>query len=319
MTHTLQMTLGQPVHLAGIGRDSGRRMALTIQPGDEDSGLVFVRTDRGAGDRVIPARWHHVSATQPRTLLTNDDGVSIASVETVLAALSGCGIDNASIEVDGPEVPCLDGSAEPFVRAIERAGRVTQYAPRRVLWIRRPVTVRAGQRYLTLSPAPTRRITLDTGQAGAIPGSEYLSVELAGSAFRRQLASARTVAFAGSRAGVRRHRLAPGGAACHALPADDERLADPHGLRYPDEFLRHQMLDCLGHLALAGVPVMGHLHARQPDHALQHALLKALFRDPGAWSHLRMDEVRLMTGVGVPEAPVPRGSAVPPRRRPDNS
>jgi UDP-3-O-[3-hydroxymyristoyl] N-acetylglucosamine deacetylase len=263
---------------------------MRLLPADADSGIRFVRTDVPAADRVIPAHWRNVFDTQLCTGIANGHGVAVRTVEHLLAALRGCEVDNATIEVDGAEVPIMDGSAEPFVSLIRRIGVVRQPAPRRAILIERPVVVANGDKFAVLLPHPTPWVTVEISFPTPAIGHQRLSIPLESETFAREVASARTFGFAHDIARLRDHGLAMGGSLRNAILIDGNRIVNEEGLRFPNEFVRHKVLDAVGDLALLGMPVIGHLHAFKCGHALVHELLRELYREREAWRIVTLGE-----------------------------
>lgn len=276
----LQRTLKAPIHCSGIGLHSGEIINMTLNPADPDTGIVFRRTDLKNGARDIPARFDSVADTRLCTTVANAHGGSVATVEHLMAALAGCGVDNALIELDGPEVPVMDGSSEPFVFLIDCAGVMEQAAERRILRIERPVRVEAGEAFAALEPGS--RFTMAMGidfDSGAI-GRQDIFLEVSDLSFKRELAQARTFGFLHEVEAMRAAGLARGGSLENAVVIDGDRIVNEDGLRFEDEFVRHKALDCIGDLALAGAPILGHFKGRRTGHGLNNKLLRAVFSDP---------------------------------------
>ncbi|HEY1935040.1 MAG TPA: UDP-3-O-acyl-N-acetylglucosamine deacetylase [Acetobacteraceae bacterium] len=284
--HAWQRTLKAPISCVGIGLHSGRRISLTLRPADPDHGVVFRRTDLG---RDILARFDSVVDTRLATVLADERWASarVATVEHLMAALAGTGIDNALVELDGPEVPALDGSAAPFVFLLDCAGTVDQPAPRRTIHIRRTVRVTEGDAFAELRPgapgATGLELSVSIDFAAAAIGRQALSVRLTPDAFRRDIARARTFTLIQEVEHLRAAGLAQGGSLDNAVVVDQARVLNPGGLRMPDEFARHKLLDVIGDLALAGAPIAGRFVAHRPSHALNNRLLRAVFADAAAW------------------------------------
>lgn len=270
MIESRQRTLARPVSCSGVGVHTGRRARLTLSPAAADAGLAFVRRDLGV---EIPARAAFVVDTTLCVALGTGDA-RVGTVEHVLAALAGMGVDNCRIEVDGPEVPVLDGSAAPFVELVREAGLAPQAAPRRLLAVRRPVEVRDGDRLARLEPARelSLRFTVDFDH----PLAAAQTYEAAGleRTFARELAPARTFCFLRDVGRLRAAGLALGGSLENALVLDEAAVVNPGGLRFPDELARHKALDALGDLALLGAPLVGRFVAHKSGHALNHALVR---------------------------------------------
>lgn len=284
-----QATLKSSIGCTGVGVHSGLTVNLTLRPADPDTGIVFHRTDI---DRRIEARFDNVVDTRLCTVLADPDDASIrvGTVEHVLAALSGAGIDNAIIELDGPEVPILDGSASPYLFLLDCAGAVEQDAPRQIIQVRRTIRVTDGDAWAELRPlgiatrATGATLEMDLSidfEAEAI-GRQSCSLRLTPHHFRTQIAEARTFALACDIERLKAAGLALGGSLDNALVVDGHAVLNPGGLRMENEFASHKLLDVVGDLALAG----GRLHARfvahRPGHALNNRLLRALFADPVA-------------------------------------
>jgi UDP-3-O-[3-hydroxymyristoyl] N-acetylglucosamine deacetylase len=291
-----QRTLRWPIRYVGLGLHTGRRVSMILKPAPADAGIGFLRKDVAAGTGWVPARWYHTVESELCTVLRNEYAVEVATVEHLLAALRGCGVDNAIVELDGPEVPIMDGSSEPFVSLIERIGTVPQDAARHAIWVQRPIEVRQGNKYAILMPSHTPRITVSIDFESDAIGSQTLSVELVDEAFRRDVARARTFGFAHQLAELRRRGLALGGSLRNAVLVDGDRIVNREGLRYEDEFVRHKILDSYGDLSLAGVTILGHFYAHRPGHALNQALLRTLFHERGSWSYLSLDEFHALLG-----------------------
>jgi UDP-3-O-[3-hydroxymyristoyl] N-acetylglucosamine deacetylase len=284
LTAPSQQTLAGPVRMAGVGLHSGAAVTLTISSAPADSGLWVRRTDVTDVDPMIPARWDHVVDTRLCTVLGNASGVTVSTVEHLMAALAGLGIDNAEICVDGPELPIMDGSSAAFVEALTAAGVVAQGAPRSRLRVLETVTVRDGDSEATLRPAP-RGLSIDAAidfESAAIGRQRFSSV-VTPAVFRVHMARARTFGFRHEVEGLRAMGLARGGSLDNAVVVDGDTVMNPEGLRHEDEFARHKALDALGDLALAGHAIIGAYAGVRPSHRLNNLLLRALFDRPQAW------------------------------------
>jgi UDP-3-O-[3-hydroxymyristoyl] N-acetylglucosamine deacetylase len=289
-----QRTLKSTVHYVGIGLHSGHRVSMCVRPAPADSGVHFVRKDAPVAERLIRARWDSVTDTRQCTVISNEYGVSVRSVEHLMAALYGCGIDNALVEVDGPEVPAMDGSCDPFVALIERAGVASQSASRRAIQLNKPVTVCDSDKFALLMPDTTVKLTVEIDFASRAVGFQRYAVELKD--FKRDVAKARTFGFAEQVGRLREMGLALGGSLQNAIVIEGERVINQEGLRFHDEFVRHKILDCVGDLALAGAPIIGHFFAHKPGHKLNNALVRQLHADRDAWSYVTFGEIRERPG-----------------------
>ena len=276
--HTLKAAIG----CVGVGVHTGKRVRLRLIPAEAGHGIVFRRIDLGVN---IPARFDRVVDTRFCTVLGDeaDDTIRVGTVEHLMAALSGSGIDNVLVEVDGPELPILDGSSNPYLFLIDCAGVVEQDAPRAVIEVQRAVRVSDGAAWAELRPLPMRGLDMAMSiafTASAI-GSQALSLRLTRESFRRELAMSRTFAMAGDIDRLRDSGLALGGSLDNAVVVDGAKVLNPAGLRCPDEFVRHKLLDAVGDLALAGAALHGRFVANRSGHTLNNKLLRALFAEPG--------------------------------------
>ncbi|SEL02876.1 UDP-3-O-[3-hydroxymyristoyl] N-acetylglucosamine deacetylase [Roseovarius nanhaiticus] len=308
----MQNTVSHPITFDGVGLHSGRPARLVIRPAAVDSGIVFRRIDAAAGDGGascdIPAHWNLVHQSPLCTRLENTDGVQLSTVEHVMAALMGCGIHNAVVTVDGPEVPILDGSAVVFVRGILEAGIRRQAAPVRALRVLRDVTVQRGDAWARLSPSDTLTIEFDIAFADAAIGTQTKRLNMANGSFVRELSSSRTFCRKADVDLMRANGLALGGSLENAVVVDGAQVLSPGGLRHRDEAVRHKMLDALGDLALAGAPLLAHYHGHKAGHAMTNDLLRALFDQPGAveWVTCDASLASKLPGAGVHWGEVPQ-------------
>jgi UDP-3-O-[3-hydroxymyristoyl] N-acetylglucosamine deacetylase len=270
--------------LTGVGVHSGAPVTLVLGPADTNSGFVFIRTGLDGPDREVRAAASSVTATAFATVLGDRDGAVVSTAEHVLAALRGMGVDNATIEVDGPEIPIMDGSAAPFVAAIDRAGIVQQSAPRRYIEVLKPVQVEFGQSFGELRPyAAGFRAEVEIDFAHPMIGRQAFNLDLDPDSFRRDIARARTFGCMKDVAKLWGAGYALGASFDNSVVFDDDRLLSTEGLRYADECARHKVLDVIGDLALAGLPLVGLYRSVRGGHKLNHAVLTALMADRHAW------------------------------------
>ena len=274
-------TLKAAIGCVGIGLHSGARVSMTLRPAAAGDGIIFRRTDLGVD---IPARHDLVSDTRLCTAI-GDGAARVGTIEHVMAALAGCGVDDAVVEVDGPELPILDGSAAPFVFLIDCAGVTATQTAREVIEVLRPVRVEEGDAWAELHPTtrPGLDASLTIDFPGTAVGRQSLSVVVGPDSFRALLADARTFTLAEDVARLRAAGLARGGSLANAVVVDGPLVLNPGGLRHPDEFVRHKLLDVVGDLALAGAPLRARFSGHRSGHALNNRLLRALFADPSAW------------------------------------
>jgi UDP-3-O-[3-hydroxymyristoyl] N-acetylglucosamine deacetylase len=277
-----QRTLKSAIGCVGTGLHSGARVALTLRPLPVDSGILFRREDL-AGSAVIPATVDRVADTTRCTQLKGADGATVNTVEHLMAALAGWGIDNVEVAVDGPEVPALDGSAKDFVFLIGCAGVIEQDRPRRLIEVLRPVAVRHGERWARLMPSDRFSVRMTIDFAHPLIGVQQIAVDRVDlSSFKRELAGARTFGFAEDVASLRAKGLALGGSLANAVVVANEGVLNPEGLRWPDEFVRHKALDAVGDLYLAG-PLLARVEGHGSGHMLHARLARELFADASAW------------------------------------
>lgn len=286
----MQTTLKSAVSFQGLGLHSGKRATLTIRPASAEYGIWFARTDVAVGDRMIPARWDAVLRSPLCTRLQNDAGVEVSTVEHVMAALAGCGVHNALIEVDGPELPILDGSSVLFVRAIMQRGLQRLDAPVRVFKVMKRVSVSDGAATASLEPSDRMYIDFSIDFEESAIGQQSKSLALDNGAFARELCDSRTFCRLADVEAMRANGLALGGTLENAVVFNGEEILSPGGLRHEDEPVRHKMLDALGDLALAGVPLIGRYTGVRAGHSLTNTLLREAFATPGAMKMIVCDE-----------------------------
>ena len=293
MKFSRQTTLRSQATVTGVGVHSGSPVSLTIGPASVDAGLVFVRTGIEGGEREVQATARSVIATEFATVLGDGGGPLVSTVEHVLAAFRGMGVDNATIEIDGPEAPIMDGSASAFVAAIDQARVVSQSAARRYIQVLKPVRVAIGDRFGELRPhASGFRAEIEIDFANPVIGQQTFALELSPEGFRREIARARTFGFMNDTARLYRAGFALGASFENSVVFDEERLLNPEGLRFADECARHKLLDAIGDLALAGLPLLGAYRSVRGGHKLNHAVLSALLADRTAWREVEAETVR---------------------------
>lgn len=303
----MQNTLIRSVTFTGVGLHSGAPVTMTVHPAAEDHGICFRRTDVVTGDAQVPAQWDAVVPSRLCTLVANAGGVSVSTIEHIMAALAGSAIHNALIDIDGPEVPILDGSAAPFVSGFLDAGIVAQGAPVRAIRVLKAIEVREGEAVARLEPSDMLEIAFQIDFAEAAIGRQDKVLNMANGAFVRELSDSRTFCRNAEVVAMRERGLALGGTLENAVVFEGDKVLSPGGLRYADEPVRHKMLDALGDLALAGGPILGRYTGIRAGHALTNRLLRALFADPSAWR--AQDCVGLasgkLPGVGVHRGDLP--------------
>jgi UDP-3-O-[3-hydroxymyristoyl] N-acetylglucosamine deacetylase len=293
MKFSRQTTLRSQATVTGVGVHSGLPVSLTLGPASIDAGFIFVRSGTEGPDREVRATADAVIATEFATVLGDREGPLVSTAEHVLAALRGMGVDNATIELDGPEVPIMDGSAAAFVAAIEQAGILTQSASRRFLQVLKPVQVAIGESFGELRPyAAGFRVEMEIDFANPVIGRQNYALDLSPERFRREISRARTFGCMNDVARLWSAGFALGASFENSVVFDESRLLNAEGLRYSDECARHKVLDVVGDLALAGLPLLGAYRSVRGGHKLNHAVLTALLADRSAWRVVEAETAR---------------------------
>lgn len=297
----MQTTLDTSVAFEGKGLHSGEPVSVVVRPAPANHGIIFRRTDVDSAIADVPALWHRVIVSPLNTRIENAVGTSVSTIEHIMAALSGCGLHNALIEVSGPEVPILDGSAAQFVEGFLHAGIRRLAAPLRVIKVRKPVSVMVGSATARLDPADTLHIRFEIDFVDTAIGHQQKTLNMSNGAFVRELCDSRTFCRSSDVDAMRAQGLALGGTLENAVVVDGAEILSPGGLRHKDEAVRHKMLDALGDLYTAGAPILGRYTGSKAGHAVTNALLHALFNDPEAWSWADCDQntAARLPGVGL--------------------
>jgi UDP-3-O-[3-hydroxymyristoyl] N-acetylglucosamine deacetylase len=290
-----QKTLRRQARCRGVGLHSGATVTMTLHPAEINSGVRF-----RSRHQVIRADWRNVAPSPLCTTLVQD-GVSIATVEHLLAAFAGLELDNVLVEVNGPEVPAMDGSAAPFVELMERAGLVEQRAPRRAIEVLRPVQVVDGDASAALEPAAEFSLSFAIDFASEAIRRQRISFVPTPTLFKRDIGRARTFGFLHDVERMRAAGLALGGSLDNAVVVSGDSILNEGGLRYGDEFVRHKVLDAMGDLYLAGGPIVGRFHGQRSGHALNRLLLQRLLADPKAWRYVTLSPVPAAAWDGLPQ------------------
>jgi UDP-3-O-[3-hydroxymyristoyl] N-acetylglucosamine deacetylase len=308
MKQTHQVTLKSSAVVTGIGVHSGDSVKMTLHPADADHGIAFLRTNLTNGiDRLIDARHVSVSATELCTVVGDRETGGVATIEHLMAALAGLGVDNVLVEIDGPELPIVDGSAAPFVDAIDGVGLVACEAPRRYLRVKRAVRVDAGRSFAELTPHEgAMRLDVEIDFPQEVIGRQRRVHELSPDAFRREIARARTFGFMSDVERLWKAGFALGASLDNTVAVGEDAVINPEGLRYADEFVRHKLLDAVGDLALAGYPILGSYRSYCGGHRLNFSVLEALFSDRANYEIVESASKR---EVGASVAPAPVAAA----------
>jgi UDP-3-O-[3-hydroxymyristoyl] N-acetylglucosamine deacetylase len=295
-----QCTIHQTVMISGVGLHSGQRINMTLRPAEAGTGIVFHRTE---GERTvsIEALSTNVIDTRLATVI-GKSGLSVSTIEHLMAALTAFGIDNLHIDIDGPEVPILDGSALPYVALLEQAGLRSLPRSRKYLAVRKPMTVIDGEKRATMIPSRFFRLTADIAFDHPCIAQQHRSVKLSTELFCRDLAPARTFGFLREVEFLKANGLARGGSLENAVVIGEERILNPEGLRFSDEFVRHKLLDAVGDFSLAGFPILGHIKTFKGGHDINHQMVEQLLAAPEAWRFVEFSDRDLEEALhaGVP-------------------
>ncbi|MCZ6593008.1 MAG: UDP-3-O-acyl-N-acetylglucosamine deacetylase [Alphaproteobacteria bacterium] len=284
-SYALQQTLKSKISCSGTGLHSGVNVSMTLLPAPPNTGIIFRRTDTDGNGLEVAALVENVVDDRMCTTLGDGEGATIATVEHLMAALCGCGIDNLYVEVEGSELPIMDGSAAPFVFLIECAGIVEQDALRRVIEILKPVRVEDEDRQVELLPGDGFSVDFEIEFESDAIGRQDMSVDLVNGTFKGELSRARTFGFIEEVDQLRAMGLALGGSLDNAVVVSGNEVLNEDGLRYENEFVRHKILDCVGDLYLAGAPIIGHFKGHRSGHALNHSIVRSLLADQGSWRY----------------------------------
>jgi UDP-3-O-[3-hydroxymyristoyl] N-acetylglucosamine deacetylase len=289
--YNYQCTLNNPVSCFGIGLHTGLTISMTLLPAAADTGILFRRKDL-AGHPTVKADYRFVSNTMLGTTVSNEDGVKVGTIEHLMAALWGCNIDNVIVELDGPEIPIMDGSSEPFVFLIECAGVAEQNKTRKIIEVLKKVDIAEGDSYASIDPAEGFSVSLEIDFNDEVISRQTCMFDSRDFSFKTDLCRARTFGFAHEVDKLRSMGLGRGGSLDNAIIVSGNKVLNEGGLRYKDEFVRHKVLDCIGDFYLAGAHVKGHFHGFRSGHALNNQLLRKFFADKDAWRILQLPETK---------------------------
>jgi UDP-3-O-[3-hydroxymyristoyl] N-acetylglucosamine deacetylase len=280
-----QHTVQGPAIFAGVGVHTGAYVRVSVRPAPAGAGIVFVRTDVADRDNRVPVSAQAVTKTQLGTVIENAAGVQVSTIEHLMAALVMSEIDNAVVELDGPEMPIMDGSSLPFVQILDRAGRRQQDAPRRYIEILDVIEVTDGDKRATLTPADHFEVAFEIAFESRAIGRQRVDLPMDARAFRAELADCRTFGFLHEVEYLRSIGLARGGSMENAVVIEGDRILNPEGLRRPDEFVRHKALDAIGDLFVLGAPILGRFEGVLAGHSVNNLLVRALVANPQAWRY----------------------------------
>ena len=297
----MQTTLESSIIFSGVGLHSGKSVSLSIKPASENHGILFKRKDIEIGNPIVRARWDYVSKPTLCTRVTNEDGTAISTIEHLMAALAGCGVSNALIEIDSEEVPILDGSAAPFVKGILETGLKIISSSSRIIRIIHPVMFENQFGWARLSPFKRPEMEYFIEFDDLVIGKQSKILNMSNGSFVKELCSSRTFCSNKDVENMRRNGLALGGNYSNALVVDGDKVLSPGGMRYQDEAVRHKMLDAFGDLALAGAPILGKYEGHKAGHSITNSLLRKLFSKPDCYvvENCCEDVFNLLPGSGV--------------------
>ena len=276
-------TIVAPAIIAGVGVHTGRRVRLAVRPAPSGTGIVFVRTDITDRDNRIPVSGEAVVDARLNTMIENAAGVRLSTIEHLMAAFAALGVSNAVVEVDGPELPILDGSALGFVQLLDRAGFRRQPTPVRYIEILEPVHVTEGDKHAALTPCDRYEMRFEIDFPTPVIGNQVIDFVVDEATFRREIMAARTFGFAHEVEALRQAGLARGGSLENAVVIDGDQILNPGGLRMEREFVRHKALDAIGDLYVLGAPLLGRYDGYKAGHAVNNKLVRALLAQPHAW------------------------------------
>ncbi len=277
-----QRTLAGNVSLAGVGVHSGKTTRLTIKPAQENHGIKFRRVDK-PGTQDIPALFKLVVDTSLATVLGTSDGTIVSTIEHLMACFAGLGIDNALVEMDEYEMPIMDGSARVFTQAINAVGIKEQSLPKHVIIIKTPLEVIQGEKFVRILPEPCFKISCTIDFDHPLIGCQELEFDQEKNDFETEISGARTFGFIKDIEMLKRFSLGKGGSLDNAIIIDDDKILNEDGLRWPNEFVRHKILDSLGDFSLLGMPIQGHIITHKSGHTLNHMFIKKVLDEKGAW------------------------------------
>ena len=273
-----QQTINKEISFSGIGLHSGKKADVVIKPSKESAGITFVRTDIESNN-IVKAIWQNVSSTILSTTITNKDKVSVSTIEHLMSALSGMHIDNATVNINGPEVPIMDGSSMPFVNLFEKAGIAKQNQPRKIVKIIEEVSVSKGDSCVKISPNKQFSIDFEIEFESNLINKQACQLQLLNGNYKSDISSARTFGFEKDVNELRANGFALGGSLDNAVVVGENNILNKEGLRFADEFVRHKILDSIGDLYLAGMPVQGYFCGKKSGHFLNIELLKKVLSD----------------------------------------
>ena len=304
-SYTKQTTIKKAISFEGIGVHSGNAIHGKLCPAEPNTGIVFVRTDQPEPN-TIPALWEYVTNTQLCTQVGATPKVTVGTIEHLLSACAGYEIDNLRIELDGPEVPIMDGSASPFVKMIEKSGLTQQNAFKKVIAIKKQVSIFQDDMMAKISPAHGFSLHVEIDFTSQAIGKQTLMTHMSPRQYKKLISSARTFGFTKDLETLNKMGLAKGASLDNSIAIQDHKILNEEGLRYKDEFVRHKVLDAIGDLYLSGHKIIGHFEGIKNGHALNYSLVKSLMEDETAWSYSLLPlSTKATTSASTPEKVLP--------------
>jgi len=290
----LQRTLNNPIHATGVGLHSGSKVYLTLSPAPANTGIIF-RRDIGGKIILIPATADNVVSTELATTIGDGEGTTVSTIEHLMAAFAGLGIDNCFVDVSASEVPIMDGSSAPFIFLIQSAGIREQVAPKRFIKIKKPLYVEEDEKWVRFDPYDGFRVKFEINfkHPAISEGSQRATIDFSSSSFIREISRARTFGFMSDIEALRKRNLALGGCLDNAIVVDNYKVLNTDGLRYGDEFVRHKILDAIGDLFQLGCGVIGQFTGYKSGHGLNNLLVRELLAHPEAWEEVTFEEAQL--------------------------
>lgn len=295
MIGSYQTTIKNTVECTGVGIHSGKLAHMSLKAAKAGTGIMFKRLDVAEEKAYVPARFDAVSDTRLGTTITNEHGVGVNTIEHLMAAFAGLGIDNALVELDGPEIPIMDGSAAPFVFLVECAGTRELLAPRRAIRILKRIQITEGEKVAELTPDDSFSVEIEIDFQSPAIARQRFRFDLSGRGFKTEVARARTFGFRHEVDGLQAVGLGRGGSLDNTIVIDGNEILNTGGLRYPNEFARHKLLDAIGDLYLAGAPILGHFRGVRSGHTINNMLLRRLFSRPDAFDIVDLPAVEERT------------------------
>lgn len=292
---THQQTLARAVSCSGLGVHSGKTVNLAIKPAPINHGIQFTRTDLPGSPR-ISAHFNQVVDTSLATVI-GSEGCIVSTIEHLMATFAGLSIDNALVEVDSYEIPIMDGSAGPFTRLVRSGGTAAQAGPKCYFVVKRPITLEDDEKSVTVTPASCYKITCTIEFQHPLIQQQTYAIEVTPERFDKEISTARTFGFLHEVEYMKRYGLARGGSLDNAVVISEDGVLNKGGLRFPDEFVRHKILDCIGDFSLLGLPILGHIFTHRSGHAFNHAFLKTFFNQKESWETLTLNSAGDMARV----------------------